>query len=204
MKISLPLPGEVLQRPQINLPTPEIHNNSSVIQLAPAKRAKVSPKKRARNVAGFFERKKGKRHRGIEPLEWGSELEATHGDMSVSETTGTAGTGETLEPPLLTDNLDNNLGAPELYSSNPIANLIAGDGELTDAEDFDLAFAIYLDSLAAHAVSIIQICESLFVVQGWNTRFHWGTVCIYQYLHYTNVLCCTGNLVSFTSQKNRT
>lgn len=42
--------------------------------------------------------------------------------------------------------------------------------------DFDSSFASYVDTMAAHAVSIIQICESIFVVQGWNARLNSGTV----------------------------
>lgn len=177
MQISLAPPAEVPPRLQIKLPAPEAHVTPSLICLGSVVQPGVSPKKRARNVGSFFERKKGKRRRespqrtleslmdtGNKPLvDLGSDFHGTGSeDMNI--------------PPLLSDGPGMFNNVPELYSSNPVANLLASQDNLTSAEEFDLAFAIYLDALAAHAVCIIQICEALFVVQGWNTMFNWGTV----------------------------
>jgi hypothetical protein len=66
-------------------------------------------------------------------------------------------------------NWDDESAGPQITTHDELA-------DTADSTDFDESFAAYVDTVEAHAITLVQICDTIFVVQGWNARFNAGTV----------------------------
>lgn len=151
MPIQLPLPpaDPPIGRPTIALPTPPIKKRAR-IQLPPATRTHGSPKKRVRVVSQGFSRK---RH---------------HSDVRV--------TAESTLP----EALSSRIVPADLPSFHPNENPLAGDANSVEHDPalFDKEFQFYLRAVFGKSVGLYQICETLWVVQGWTQRSGGNLVCL--------------------------
>lgn len=151
MPILLPLPpaDPPTDRPTITLLTPPIKKRAR-IQLPPATRTHGSPKKRVRVISQGFSRK---RH---------------HSDVQIAaeSTLPEAQSSRTI----LTD----------VPSFNPNENPLSGDTNSVDHDPalFDKEFQFYLRAVFGKSVGLYQICETLWVVQGWTQRSGGNSVCL--------------------------
>jgi hypothetical protein len=171
--LSAPDATEGTQRRQINLPAPVSKKTFTKIQLVPATRSALSPKK-PQNVSGSFKRKKHKRQ-SLSPLRQIEDLPIWDVSAPYSDVDSTGDGTVSMNPFDMYDSSPTpGTPPPQLYELQSTGAML--NESCTDATNFDSSFAIYVDTMASRAVSIIQICETLFVAQGWNARFNSGTV----------------------------
>lgn len=193
-----PVPPAILRITALPRP-PQVKTYTS-IQLKPAAERVPNPNKRNRNVSEVFKRRKRPARDGI-----GGHGEINGGESGEDEESlppsfvePSTSNGSFVAPNVEPSTGDDCFVEPDFepydasQESGPCHDPEdsyhdvppgGGGGEIhlrtlaySDADDFDRSFAAYVDTMAAHSVSIIQICETLFVAQGWNARYNSGTV----------------------------
>lgn len=197
--VRLPLlaPAPPVLRQTYSLPKPSERTSFARVHLRPSEKTIASPKKRPREVTEVFARRRREApsrehasssnstveietcltdgYNGTDPVpvdasnDWGAPIDGGDVTFDASQASGGEGLGgEMHEMPF-----------PDGNTVLSEADVGAGGSvrrAYTDADDFDMSFAAYVDTMAARSVSIIQICETLFVAQGWNARYNSGTV----------------------------
>jgi hypothetical protein len=219
MKISLPAVGsnKGKQSASILLKPPEVCKTQvKIVLAAPTGPSVTSPKKRARHVVGHHKRKKRVRIRSQSPPRGTLDVPIWDPSAPLVDIGGSAEDGEGFDASAPGDPLDDtggpynaydvdeDLEPTQIYNLDPQSVSILGHANPADMADFHSSFAKYVDTMAAHAVTIIQICETLFVAQGWNARYEAGTVRLFWKTSLTISYVFSGNLVSLAAHTYRT
>lgn len=167
-RISLSAPDAKVST-QVSLPAPEHERSRARINLAPAKRARSSPKKRTRFVTHSFTRKRLKiHHDAISPY----PISSLDGIDETSYVEGGSNNQEPAWSAFLNQDDGQQLQTPLVEPSRTTVPVSLDESP----------FAIFVDTVLSNAVSLIQICNALFVVQGWDLRYNMGTVRITRHL----------------------
>lgn len=170
---------------RISLQRPDEPTTYTKIQLTPAERTVGSPQKRTRTVSGFFSRKKRGPHGKPPQPSDDSNSRNSRDDVLQGPVSLQISTTDQGDTPV--DLQFDQLSGPVDFNNSVHINSLVDQDDSIDSSDFDLSFAAYVDTMAAHAVSIIQICETLFVAQGWNARYNAGTVRVRVSLIYFSI-----------------